>query len=45
MDMNSAMINGFSDELQQIHKVANFGEQPLRKGLNFASARPTAFAQ
>jgi len=35
--MNSAMINGFSDELQQIHKVANFGEQPLRKGLNFAS--------
>jgi hypothetical protein len=42
--MNSAMINGFSDELQQIHKVANTATDVLsgtaaKSRLNYAAAR------
>jgi len=42
--MNSAMINGFSDELQQIHKVANTATNVLsgtaaKSRLNYAAAR------
>jgi len=37
MDMNGAMLRGFSDELQQIYKVASLGEQATNRGLNFVS--------